>query len=98
MSPTLLDERIECEAAIWVASGAQRNFRRYSILTLDGLALRGSYIGRIIHKKISRHSLLDCDDCPGWSLAAAAGQYRTYRKLRDTGDLGNTTGNLAGDL
>lgn len=43
-SPGLFDERIERDATIWIARGAECNPRRYLVLPLDGLALRRSHI------------------------------------------------------
>src|ERR1700740_2467786 len=59
--PTLLDQGIECEAAIWIAGHAYRHSRTDLILPLNGLVLCSAYIGRKRDKNISGHSLLNCD-------------------------------------
>src|SRR5580658_8502985 len=59
--PALLDQRVDREAPIGIAGGADGHTRRNLILPLNRLALGRGHVGRKSNKEIAGDALLDRD-------------------------------------
>ena len=65
--PTFLDQRIDGETSVGIASRADGHARRHLVLTLNGLSLRSLNVGREGHEQVAGYTLLyrDVRACRG---------------------------------